>query len=291
MSSLKEVRNNGLDKFYTMPSVSKNCILSLDNKMSIDSFDCIVEPSAGNGSFSLELNKLHRNVISLDIEPENESIKKQDFFDFSIDRDDVNEDENQLSKNILTIGNPPFGKISSLAIKFFNHASSFSNVIAFIIPKTFRKDSVQRRLNLNFHLMHDEDIPDKPCSFIPKMNVKCCFQIWIKKDYKRLLKEKILTHEDFKFINFGPKDENNQPTPPEGADFAIRAYGSNIGKIFTGDECLKSLRPKSYHWVKSNIDVEDLIKKFETLNYEKSINTARQCSIGKSELIELYVDK
>ena len=37
---------------------------------------------------------------------------------------------------------PPFGKVSSLAIRFFNKCAQFSDVIAFIIPRTFNKVSV-----------------------------------------------------------------------------------------------------------------------------------------------------
>ena len=89
--------------------------------------------------------------------------------------------------NILVIGNPPFGKVSSIAIKFFNHSSIWSNVIAFIIPRTFRRPSVQNKLNKMFHLTYDEDVSTKPCCFTPRLMVKCCFQIWEKRENKRIL--------------------------------------------------------------------------------------------------------
>ena len=40
-----------LDKFYTIPSISKKCIDTVFNLFDKDSFDFIIEPSAGNGSF------------------------------------------------------------------------------------------------------------------------------------------------------------------------------------------------------------------------------------------------
>ena len=55
-----------------------------------------------------------------------------------------------------------------MAIKFFNYTAKFSQVIAFIIPKTFRKN-IQNKLDLNFHLLSDIDIPMKPCSLLKKM--------------------------------------------------------------------------------------------------------------------------
>jgi len=84
----------------------------------------------------------------------------------------------------LVIGNPPFGRVSSLAIKFFNYSATWANVIAFIIPRTFRKISVQNKLDNMFHLVYDEEISNNPCCFSPQMMVKCCFQIWEKKNKK-----------------------------------------------------------------------------------------------------------
>ena len=63
-------------------------------------------------------------------------------------------------KSCLTIGNPPFGKNSSLAISFFNKAAEFSDIIAFILPQTFSKDSVKNRLNLSFFLIMEVILND-----------------------------------------------------------------------------------------------------------------------------------
>jgi hypothetical protein len=94
-------------------------------------------------------------------------IIKKDFFDFVPER----------NKKYLVIGNPPFGKGNSKAIQFFNQAALFSDCIAFILPRTFKRISLQNRLNLYFDLSYSEDIPTDPCCFIPKMGAKCCFQI------------------------------------------------------------------------------------------------------------------
>ena len=184
------------------------------------------------------------------------------------------------------IGNPPFGRVSSLAIKFFNHSAKWATVIAFIIPRTFRKISVQNRLDDRFHLVYDEEIPNKPCCFTPEMSVKCCFQIWEKKENKRELLELPKTHNDWGFLKLGKRDSAWQPTPPLNADFALRAYGGKIGEIKT--EGLNELRPKSWHWFKSNIDKKILIDRLAKLDYSNSVNTARQNSMGRAELVALY---
>lgn len=280
---VKDVREEGLDKFYTVPEYAKKCIGMVEKIFPLSSFDLIVEPSAGNGSFYHQIN--HINKIGLDISPENqenqEKIIKQDFFDY----------DPGSEHRILVIGNPPFGRVSSIAIKFFNHAATFASMIAFIIPRTFRRPSVQNKLNEMFHIVYDEDVPVKPCCFSPKMMVKCCFQIWERRDMKREKIELQTQHPDWIFLSFGPNDEKGQPTPPNGADFAIRAYGGKIGHIVHVQNELNMLRPKSWHWIKSNITKDELILRFQALDYSDSLNTARQNSMGRGELVRLYMNK
>jgi hypothetical protein len=270
---------NNLDKFYTNPDIVDRCINLISSIYTWSNFDLIIEPSVGSGNFFYKIPSINR--IGIDIEPDivDSNIIKQDFLTYI---------PSNCKTNILVIGNPPFGKISSLAIQFFIHASKFSSVIAFIVPKTFRRISIQNKLNPLFHLLLDEDIPIKPCSFTPKMSVKCCFQIWTKKDIKRNLIIVPSKHIDWNFLPYGPNDKNNQPTPPINADFVLRAYGGKCGEIKIND--LNKLRPKSWHWIKSNIDVEVLINRFKKIDYSISTNTARQNSIGRRDLIILYND-
>jgi hypothetical protein len=139
------------------------------------------------------------NKIGIDILPEQPNIIQQDFFDYSPPSNKT---------NILVIGNPPFGRVSSLAIKFFNHSAKWANVIAFITPITFRKISLQNKLDNMFHLVYDEEIPNDPCCFSPQMMVKCCFQIWERKEWKRPFINLPTTHTDWEFLKLGP---NGQP--------------------------------------------------------------------------------
>lgn len=277
-NSTKIVREAGLDKFYTKINISKMCIDEVEKYVKLSNFDLIIEPSAGNGSFYSQIQ--HKNKIGIDILPELDVLIKKDFLLYIPPK---------KNNKILVIGNPPFGKVSSLAVKFFNHSSIWADTIAFIIPRTFRRISVQNQLSLDFHLLHDIDIPTTPCSFEPPMSVKCCFQIWVKRNQKREIITLPIIHNSWDFLPLGPLDDKKQPTPPVNADFALRAYGGNCGEIF--DENLSKLRPKSYHWIKTNIDKQILIKQFKKLDYSISKNTARQNSIGKAELVKLYSDK
>jgi phospholipid N-methyltransferase len=93
------------------PEVAKKCVEALSNIIKFEKYNTIIEPSAGSGVFSdmfLEFKDL--NTLSYDIEPKQDYIKKQDFLKLNT---------NFLEKNkVLTIGNPPFGRQSSLAKKF-----------------------------------------------------------------------------------------------------------------------------------------------------------------------------
>jgi hypothetical protein len=193
------VREAGLDKFYTIPAISEKCLTSIGSLYNWSDWDLVIEPSAGNGSFLTRIPTAKK--LGIDISPEHDDIIKQDFLTYNPPSD---------TGKILVVGNPPFGRVSSLAIKFFNHASKWADVIAFIIPRTFRRVSVHNKLNTNFHLIFDEEIPMEPCAFSPPMMAKCCFQIWEKNATKRTIVELSTSHDDWDFLGFGPKDAKGQ---------------------------------------------------------------------------------
>lgn len=266
-----------LDQFYTNDDIAQKYFDIFKLHVDINDYDILLEPSAGRGAFYKLLPESKR--IGLDLEPKFTGIEKKDFFSFVPYK----------NTTYAVIGNPPFGKISSLAVDFFNKSAEFADVIAFILPRTFKRVSIQKQLNLHFHLVYSDDIPLVPCCFTPKMNAKCAFQIWKKQTDKRKIIQYDKVHPDFAFIKLGPKDEKNQPTPPTTADFALKAYGSHCGQII--DTGMETLRPKSWHWIKANIDLDKLKKRFQKMDYSMSTDTVRQDSIGQQELIFLYKQK
>jgi len=262
-----------LDKFYTKPEVSEKLVEKLFSIYNHEEFDVILEPSAGSGSFLRQLPAQKRKGI--DLAPEGPEIEEADYLEW----------QPEEGKRYLVVGNPPFGRVSSLAIKFFQKSAEFADVIAFLLPRTFRRNSVQNKISLDFHLVYDEEIPISPCAFEPKMAAKCCFQIWERREVKREKVAMKTSCDAFTFLPLGPLDGNGQPTPPVGASFALRAYGSNCGQVVT--ENLHTLRPKSWHWIKCD-NRKKLIDKLSKLDYSISKDTARQDSIGRAELVQLY---
>jgi hypothetical protein len=177
-----------LDKFYTKEEIVKK----LTNMVNLKEYDLIVEPSAGDGAFlaSLPASK----TIALDLFPEGPNIARQDFFEFKV--------EPNKYKKVLTIGNPPFGKNSSLAVKFFNHAAKYSDTIAFVLPRTFRKSSTLNKLDLNFHLIKEQVLP-KDCFYLPSggsHSTPAIVQVWSRQTKPRQKEKLLTTHPDFTFL-------------------------------------------------------------------------------------------
>ena len=191
-------KSKDLDKFYTHPDIAKKFVDIIDNIFPLKNFDLILEPSAGNGNI---LQYLPENSIGLDIEPEAENIIKQDFFEYHSSYDPI---FNNIK--IACIGNPPFGSgyLNPLAKAFFNHAATFSDLIAFIVPAKWNSSwKVQFQLDKNFGLYYSEVLPKNSFLLDEKSyNVPCCMQIWSKSNPNNLENLRITQrpptkHKDF----------------------------------------------------------------------------------------------
>jgi hypothetical protein len=136
------------DKFYTRKSVVDMCIKELKKRIKFNKTkDLIIEPSAGNGAFIEPIKKLCDNHIFIDLYPEHRQIIKMDYLKFA--KIQTNEDSNNFRK-IHVIGNPPYGKHSSLAIKFIKASCEFCDTIAFILPRSFKKDHLKKIIPIKF---------------------------------------------------------------------------------------------------------------------------------------------
>lgn len=249
-----------LDQFYTKKIVALDLFakfnaIVLSNKLNSNDW---LEPSAGAGAF-FELMPV--NKLGLDLDVKVEKVIKADFLTYELSK-----------KDYVVLGNPPFGKNSSLAIKFFNKAAEHAVLIGFIVPKTFKKDSVKNKLNRNFHLIYEEDLKKNSFEFEGKeYDVPCVFQVWIKKENLRELAIKNFTHKDFVFVE------------KEEADFAIQRVGVAAGKVKTD---FKNYARASHYFLKASQEVREVFERIDWSSVKG--NTAGNPSISKSELINLY---
>ena len=262
-----ETKSNGqkdiFDRFYTTSETVKKCLKLIN----FNNYDCIIEPSAGTGSF---INYFPKNIsqYSFDINPKHEKIIKADWFEV---------DKNQFNKykSILVCGNPPFGQQNTMAINFFNEAAKFCNTIAFILPLSFKKDSIQNRLNLNFSLENELILSD--CNFLLQnktyIKVPCVFQIWEKTNTPRKPIKLKTTTDLFDF------------TDKENADFRIQRVGGNAGKA--SFDLNKS--PSSNYFIKNKTKIknEDFIDFVNQLSFPTLEFTVGPKSLSKGELIAI----
>ena len=270
-------KDYGLDQFYTNLDIAKQCIDSID----ITKYDVVVEPSAGAGAFYNQIN--HKNKIGVDLEPKCDGVIKQDFLEWDL---------NQFPMpKVLTIGNPPFGRQGSLAQKFIKHASVYSNTIAFILPRGFKKRSVYDRVPLNFWNVNEIDIPKNSFSFNGEPYDVPCVWIEYQKQDKLRTKEKKLTPTTFKFIPITEYDikyvdgkEVKNGIPPVDANVSIRRVGVNAGRTFSHTE----VSTPSHYFVKVD-NVDEFVNRVNKIKFSDGDTTGPR-SISKNELIKRIED-
>lgn len=257
------MKSRALDQFYTKPEIAKGCFNTTLNYLWDNCIDVSkwLEPSAGTGAF---FSLLPDNKLGFDLEPLYPGVIKDNFLDVNLDYD-----------RFITIGNPPFGKNSSLALSFLNKAGEHSQVVAFILPKTFKKVSIVNRVNPYLHLAYEEDLPKN--SFIfngSNYNVPCVFQIWVTKDVIRPKIETIKSHPDIIF-----SDKLN-------STIAIQRVGNMAGKVKLD---FQKYSPSSHYFLKVNDPVINILRKIDWSSIK--YNTSGNPSISKHELIEAYINE
>jgi predicted RNA methylase len=212
MEKLGNRRKTGVEQYYT----PKDLALQLSSAVvAITGLDqTFLEPAGGNGSFIEALSQLGaKDIEAVDLYPKHPSVFQADFLSYE-----------PKGRNFATVSNPPFGRNNSLSIPFFNHAAKHSDYIAFLVPRSWRKWSVQNRLDRRFHLVSDQDVDvnyvtDSGERIGINNDLRTCFQIWQK---RADLRPKV-TIEDQGLV---------RKCSPEEADIAIRVFGFGCGKVY-----------------------------------------------------------
>ena len=197
------------DQYYTDPVLAAAYMETVKAKIANIWEMTLIEPSAGDGSFSIVMPA---GSIAMDIYPRGAGIREGNFLEWRYEGD----------RKVGFVGNPPFGRCSNKAHAFIKHAAQWATFIAFVLPRTFKKERAQAKINGYFHLIHEEPVPDHAFLFCGEpYNVPAVFQIWQRFPYPRELPSFETEHPDFVF------------TKPERADFAIQRVGANAGKSIT----------------------------------------------------------
>jgi predicted RNA methylase len=264
----KGLHRETTDKYYTHPQIVNLCMQEIKTHLNISKEDQIIEPSAGNGVFINSIKQLSNNHHFYDIEPDHPEIIQQDFLLF----------RPVSNQTIHIIGNPPFGRQSSTAIKFIKKSAEFAKTISFILPKSFKKESMQKSFPIHFHLLHESDLPEK--SFLVnglEYDVPCIFQIWEKREDPRIVKPP-LEPADFQFVQ---KTENPH--------ISVRRVGVYAGKI---EKEIESKSIQSHYFIQftNEKSIDENIESLKSIVFSHN-NTVGPRSISKQELIEEFNKK
>lgn len=140
------------DQFYTTPAVAAQCLSILD----LTQYDCVIEPSAGAGAFFSQI--VHPQTIGMDIAPAAPGIQSASWFDYRIP---------SQFRDVLVVGNPPFGVRNRLSLAFIHHALQFDNVrtVAFILPNAYHKHTLQKRIAPRYRLAQILPLPADAFTF------------------------------------------------------------------------------------------------------------------------------
>ena len=167
-----------------------------------------------------------------------------------------------------------------MAIKFIKKSCEFCNTLSFILPKSFKKESLKKTFPLNFHLVLEVNLPEK--SFLVDNNehdVPCIFQIWEKKAHERKIIEK-LEPLNFKFVK-----------KTEEPDISFRRVGVNAGTIDTN---INEKSIQSHYFIKftkplheESVNIDEIVESLKKIQFEHD-NTVGPRSISKQELIKEF---
>lgn len=254
------------DKFYT----KKETVEILLSQVDFCSYDLIIEPSAGSGNISLpisqRINQETTQLMSCDIEPEDPTIKKMDYLNESLEIEGFH--------RVLVIGNPPFGRQSSQAVKFFNRSAQYPQVdtILFILPQSFRKPSIQNRLSRNFILEKELEIPRNSFTLNNQdYSLPCIIQKWIRTENPRLLYPKYRPNNLYVF------------TTPHPQLIALRRVGYYAGKAHIIEGNYPSC--SSHYFIESSVIPKDfIVTQLNNISW-KFDNVVGARSISKNEFI------
>ena len=208
-------RVTGKEQYYTPPDTAAMVIDRLIDIRPSSLAECWIEPAGGTGTF-IDVAKLKgvERIISFDIEPHHPDVVAGNFLEQLLD-----------VHGAVSIGNPPFGRNNALSVPFFNRCAEHSDLICFIVPRSWRKWSVSNRLHTSFHLIDDYDLAidyvdvnGSPIS--NRGNLRTIVQTWERREDAR---RKVVVQDR------GVVKKSN----PTSADVSLTIFGYSCGTVKT----------------------------------------------------------
>ncbi len=208
-------RVTGKEQFYTPRPVADRVVAQVIEAVPDAVGRTWIEPAGGTGTFIDAARDVGVvDVVSFDIEPRHRDVARGDFL------------QQRLNvRGAISVGNPPFGRNNALSVPFFNHCAMYSDYIAFVVPRSWRKWSVVNRLDSGFHLATDDDlsinyVDSEGVVASGRTYLQTCVQIWERRDVRR---PKVKVQDQGIVAKCKPED----------ADVALTIFGFSCGTVKT----------------------------------------------------------
>lgn len=250
-----------------------------------------IEPSAGSGNFITTSPIPLSQWRYYDIDPDNitsdlsDGLTVHDYLTLP-----------PSPEHVITVGNPPFGKRSALAVDFVNHAYESSDVIAFILPVQFDKYLTQSRLDRDLDLVLAEHLVPESFSSPDGTDIdhlRTGFYVFIRHELNPLPDLRVrnalpTTHRDFQLwqYNCTPEARKYFNKDEYQWDFAVLRQGYGDYHELIADAASLSTR-KQYMFLKGSTPV--ITDRLRNMDYEAlaRLNTSIP-GFGKADLIAAY---
>lgn len=261
-------RTNTLDQFYTKDEVAKKCVDAIIAHVDARQYTWI-EPAVGTGAF-LRCLPADCRSIGIDLDPR---VVNTCAASRIVEADYLTYDVRETDGPIILFGNPPFGRQSATAKAFIAKGCKEAEIIAFVLPLSFTKPSMNCVFDSKFHLIYSMQL--ERSSFIindgTSYDVPCVFQIWRKMPHDRIYRD-MVEPIGFEYVSYGAP-----------YDIAIRRVGVYAGRC-TAQDKLPSKQTHYFVRIPSceRHTIERISKKIDAHTFPT--NTVGPRSLSKSEV-------
>lgn len=194
------------DKYYTNPLLCKACIEIVKEVIGEENITEWVEPSAGSGTFSRQIE----GCKAFDLYPQHHSIKEADYLTLDL---------GGYKKGRVIIGNPPFGRSNHLIKAFYKKASIEAEYVAFILPISQYENN---ECLYKTELIYSKIIKAK----FTNEQLNCCFNIYKKTPECTDYRNKDYKLQDVECIWYIRSNKKEKHKLVEPYDYCVNAYGA-----------------------------------------------------------------
>ena len=291
--SYANTRTTGKEQYYTRHDVVDLCIEEVMKHIDIKD-RLILEPAGGTGEFIKGLQRKGiqgSKILSCDIQPLHPAVIEANYIE-----DDPAFHGKPLSEHtgLVSITNPPFGRASSLAKKFFNKAALNHDYICYLVPKAWLKWSTINSLHENFHLVSSIDLPQN-CFYLPddqkpkkKDVLNTVFQVWERRDTKRekisipdhnLVEKIIPVMKEEKTIKEGKEKIVKRPDYVDGANFQMIVFGHSCGQCAEINKPRVDAKTTTMYFKIEDDMVKEALKNIDYSKYYNNVSYVQALSL------------